>query len=482
MVTARHGGVASSSADWSTRPSQRRRRRLSSAMACAHVRPVALAPGARRLVPEPRLVRRLPGAGARGAARLARPPRGGARPLPRARARGPPRRGARGARRLPRRRSRGPRLRAQRHAGHIHGAALAALRGRRRAARQRPRVQRRDPRACAPPPSGTARGSSSCASPSRSTDPSQVVEADLEAVTPRTRLALVDHVTRPTALVLPVAAIVRELDRRGVDTLVDGAHAPGMVPLDLDGARRRLLDRQLPQVAVRAEGRRLPVGPRGPARRASGRWWSPTASTTPRTDRSRFRLEFDWTGTDDPTPYLAIPAALRFVAGVPRGRLDRAHGRQCRKGAGCSGRDLLRARGARAGTRHDARRNGRRAAAEPRAHRGRCRTAAGLAVRRRPHRGARLRLPGARRPGRRRGTRRASIVRVSAPGLQPAGRVRLPRRSGSPRGLRGAVVTRARCWDACAATEIRCAGQDSPASSPDARARPTARRAGSGLR
>jgi isopenicillin-N epimerase len=64
-------------------------------------------------------------------------------------------------------------------------------------------------------------------------DPQTVVDAVLRAVGPKSRLALIDHVTSSTGLVWPVEALARELAARGVEVLVDGAHGPGMVPLDL---------------------------------------------------------------------------------------------------------------------------------------------------------------------------------------------------------------------------------------------------------
>ncbi len=146
-------------------------------------------------------------------------------------------------------------------------------------------------------------------------DPSQVVEAYVDAATPRTRFALVSQVTSPTALVLPVAAIVRELDRRGVDTMVDGAHAPGMVPLDVNaigaaywtgnGHKWMCAPKGAAMLFVRAD---LRTGIR-PLVISHG-------LNDERRDRTRFRLLFDWMGTLDPSAILALPAAIRYVGGL----------------------------------------------------------------------------------------------------------------------------------------------------------------------
>ncbi|KAF5561496.1 isopenicillin N epimerase [Fusarium napiforme] len=66
------------------------------------------------------------------------------------------------------------------------------------------------------------------------TGPEDVSERIVAGVTPRTRFAVIDHIPSRIGLVLPAKQIVKELESRGIDTLVDGAHAPGMIQLDLE--------------------------------------------------------------------------------------------------------------------------------------------------------------------------------------------------------------------------------------------------------
>ncbi|KAG5752478.1 hypothetical protein H9Q70_004859 [Fusarium xylarioides] len=66
------------------------------------------------------------------------------------------------------------------------------------------------------------------------TGPEDVMQRILAGVTTRTRFAVIDHIPSRTGLMLPAKQIVKELESRGIDTLIDGAHAPGMVQLDLE--------------------------------------------------------------------------------------------------------------------------------------------------------------------------------------------------------------------------------------------------------
>jgi isopenicillin-N epimerase len=138
-------------------------------------------------------------------------------------------------------------------------------------------------------------------------DAAQVVDAIWSAVTPRTRVLFFSHVTSETALVLPARVLCERAREAGILTVVDGAHGPGHLPLALD---------DLAADCYAGNGHKWLCAPKGSGflyvrdelhdelRPPVVSWgW-----------RDRYQERFGWSGTDDPTAVLALPAAIGYQA------------------------------------------------------------------------------------------------------------------------------------------------------------------------
>jgi isopenicillin-N epimerase len=146
------------------------------------------------------------------------------------------------------------------------------------------------------------------------------VAAVSEGVTERTRVVILDHITSPTALVVPLERIVPALTARGITVIVDGAHAPGQLALDVG---------QLLAAGVTyytGNNHKWVCAPKG-----TGFLVAAPSVATPRPvvtshgatpeygPDNRLHAELDWMGTYDPTAHLCVPTAIATIASLANG-------------------------------------------------------------------------------------------------------------------------------------------------------------------
>lgn len=170
-----------------------------------------------------------------------------------------------------------------------------------------------------------------------------VIETIWSAVTPRTRVLFCSHVTAPTALIFPVRELIRRARARGILTVVDGAHAPGQIPLRLDALGADFYAGNCHKWMCAPKGAgflyaRPEVQPLLRPLVVSWGWRSDQPSGSPFID------EQQWQGTRDVAAYLAVPAAIAFLR---RHRWEAVRAR-CHTLAQALRRRLLRTAGARA--------------------------------------------------------------------------------------------------------------------------------------
>lgn len=136
-----------------------------------------------------------------------------------------------------------------------------------------------------------------------------IVDAFAAAVTERTRVLFFSHITSLSSYVLPAPRLVELARERGILSVVDGAHAPGQIPLDLDALRADVYAGNAHKWLCAPKGSAF-LYARGDARRwirgevVSWGWtWD---------GDDAYQQRFSWGGTRDPTAPLTIPAAIEL--------------------------------------------------------------------------------------------------------------------------------------------------------------------------
>lgn len=139
-------------------------------------------------------------------------------------------------------------------------------------------------------------------------DPAPLLRDLSAAIGPRTRLAAFDHITSAGAVVLPIREMAALCRERGVPVMVDGAHAPGQIALDVPGLGVDWYVGNLHKWAFASKG--TAVIWCAPERQAALH-----PAVISHAFSQGFTAEFDYTGTRDNSAWLAAPAALDYIAG-----------------------------------------------------------------------------------------------------------------------------------------------------------------------
>ncbi len=138
-----------------------------------------------------------------------------------------------------------------------------------------------------------------------------VVEALWRGVGPRTRVVFVSHITSPTALTFPVAEICRRARQAGLFTVVDGAHAPGQIPLDLQAVGADVYAGACHKWLCAPKGASFLYARRSIQSRLEPlvvSWGWQAEKPSP----SQFVDHHEWQGTRDLAAFLSVPAAIDF--------------------------------------------------------------------------------------------------------------------------------------------------------------------------
>lgn len=130
-----------------------------------------------------------------------------------------------------------------------------------------------------------------------------VAEAVISRIGPRTRLIVLDHVASPSAAILPIAPIIAAARAAGVPVLVDGAHAPGLIDLDVEALGATWYAGNCHKWLCSPKGAAfLAVAPDAP--------WEVHPTVLSHAYGQGFVAEFDKTGTRDVTAWLTVPEAI----------------------------------------------------------------------------------------------------------------------------------------------------------------------------